>query len=136
MKNAMKQMAVFALLANVIGVVSGLLYIGYVWPVVVSIAYIFFDRKLNIGSSYPFKERFLIYFVITVIWWSITLVFAAVTVWAVTNAPWVGVLEEGGYDLSYAGLIYGVMFALMYICVPLVIGAAFVVRTIRETGKR
>lgn len=34
-----------------------------------------------------------------------------------------------------SGLIYGGMFALMYVCVPLVIGIAFVVRTIRGTGK-
>ena len=136
MKNAMKQMALFALLANVIGVVTGLLNFGFVWPVVVSIAYIFFDLKLDINGTYRFTERFLIYFVITVIWWIITSFFAVITLWAVTNAPWVGGLEEGGYDLSYAGLIYGLMFALMYVCVPLVIGIAFVIRSIRGTGKK
>ena len=136
MKNAMKQMALFTLLANVIGVVSGLIGIGFLWPLVASIAYIFFDRRLNIGSDYRFKDRFLIYFVNTAIWWSITLLFAVITLWAVTNAPWVGVLEEGGYDLSYAGLIYGAVFVLMYVCVPLVIGIAFVIRSVQGAGKR
>lgn len=135
MKNVIKQMALFTLLANVIGVVSGLIGIGFLWPLVASIAYIFFDRRLNIGSDYLFKDRFLIYFVNTAIWWSITLVFAIITLWAVTNAPWVETLEAGGYDPSYAGLIYGAMFALMYVCVPFVIGIVFVVRSIRGTGK-
>lgn len=136
MKNVIKQMALFTLLANVIGVVSGLIGIGFIWPPVAGIAYIFVDRRLNIGSDYRFKDRFLIYFVITVIWWSITLLFAVVTLWAATKAPWVEVLEAGGYDPSYAGLIYGAVFVLMYICVPFVIGIAFVVRSVQGAGKR
>lgn len=135
MKNAMKQMALFSLLINVTGVVSMLIGMGFLWPLVASITYIFFDRRLNIGSDYRFKDRFLIYFVITVIWWSITLIFAVVTLWAATKAPWVEVLEAGGYDPSYAGLIYGAVFVLMYICVPLVIGIAFVVRSIQGAGR-
>lgn len=136
MKNAMKQMALFTLLINVIGVMSGLVGIAFLWPLVAGIAYIFFDIKIDIDSTYRFTERFLIYFVITVIWWIITFLFGAVTLWAVMNAPWVEMLEERGYDLYSAGLIYGLMFILMYICVTIVIGIAFVVRSIRGAGKR
>lgn len=136
MKNAIKQMALFAVLANVVCVVSGLIQIGFLWPVVASIAYIFFDLKLDIDSTYRFTERFLIYFVITVIWWIVTVLFAVLTIWAVTEAPWVAVLEEGGYDLYSAGLIYGLMFILLYILVPFVMGIAFVIRSIRGAAKR
>ena len=136
MKNAMKQMALFALLANIIGVVCGLIGLGFIWPPVAGIVYIFFDRRLNIGGEYRFKDRFLIYFAITVIWWSITLFFAVAFLWAATKAPWVEALEAGGYDPSYAGLIYGAMFILLYICVPFVIGIAFVVRSVQGAGKR
>ncbi len=136
MKNAMKQMALFTLLINVIGVMSGLVGIAFLWPLVAGIAYIFFDIKIDIDSTYRFTERFLIYFVITVIWWIITFLFGAVTLWAVTNAPWVEMIEEKGYDLYSAGLIYGLMFIIMYICVTIVIGIAFVVRSIRGAGKR
>ena len=64
------------------------------------------------------------------------MIFAVVTLWVATKAPWVETLEAGGYDPSYAGLIYGAVFVLMYVCVPLVIGIAFVIRSVQGAGKK
>lgn len=150
MKNAIKQMLLFASAANVIGWVFMLIanfalpesFSGEVetillfgWPFIVGSAYIFFDIKLDIDYTYSFVERFLIYLLNCIIWVMATILFVNLAIWLATHGPWYTQESTEVWNQS-DGVAYEWMFVFLLFGVTFVMVACFFVRTIRYLSKK
>ncbi len=152
-KKAVREILLFSTVVNAVGGILMLLanfalpisvssgaeaILTFGWPCVTVIAYIAFDRKLDIDVTESFLEIVFIYWINLMIWSGFTQLFLKLTMWVAVSGPWFTEEREDAWSISHAGFggTYEWMFGLMTAVMMCVFIVCFVVRTIRCLRKR
>lgn len=153
-KKAIKEMLLFSIAVNAVGGILMLLanfalpifvsgsaesIVAFGWPCVAVVAYIVFDRKLDINVKEGFLESVFIYWINLMIWVGFTQLFLKLTMWVAESGPWFTEEREDAWYRSQAQFLggsYDWMYGLMAVVMMFVFFVCFVVRTIYCLRKR